>query len=210
MKLFSSKNYRFAFLAFLLMAQACGNEPNPSPGESSPSSMADSVTATPVEAPPATVKIEKDSGATTTKKLDCGVSIQLRENGMESKVLNVLEGNADASEQGGWLNFDQVYFEEGKANPVMTTSAKQLITLASILKCYPKAKLKIGINTAKEGGKTAFTKLDEERILAIKATLAGLGVPGENLGSEVLKIENQTSKTGNATNHQLAIQVVTK
>ncbi|GEM_PF-5364883 len=158
----------------------------------------------------APIKLEPVSGPTVTKKLDCGVTVKVRESGMERQLLTILEDKSSKLDKEAWIDFDQIAFEPGKPNLIMASSANQMMTLAKIQLCFPKARIKIGINPKNSAGKGAYTKLAAERIFVVKATLLGLGVPELNLSNETFKIQNPSAASDDGKTHHLAIQVLAK
>lgn len=187
----------------------CGEESKPVPVAET-KAVTDTVDKISEETPSSPTKVEPVSGPTITKKMACGVTVKVRENGMEAKLLAILEDKSSKANQDAWIDFDQIAFEDGKPNLIMSSSANQMITLSQIIKCFPSSRLKIGINPKSEAGKAAYTKLAAERIIAVKATLIGLGVTGANIESEVFQIQNPSNGTGNTSTQPLALQVLAK
>jgi OOP family OmpA-OmpF porin len=113
----------------------------------------------------------------------------------------------------GWINFDRVYFEPGKAT-LTPESGQQLRNVASILKTFPAAVVKIGGYTDSSGVALHNFQLSEERAKTAMVTLAGLGVPVNNLqykgyGAKYF-IASNTTPTGRALNRRISIRVIKK
>jgi OOP family OmpA-OmpF porin len=113
----------------------------------------------------------------------------------------------------GWINFDRVYFEAGKAT-LTPESAQQLHNVASILKTFPKAVVKIGGYTDSSGVALHNFQLSEERAKTAMVTLGNLGVPIDNLqykgyGARYFVTSNNTL-SGRALNRRISIRVLKK
>lgn len=113
----------------------------------------------------------------------------------------------------GWINFDRVYFEAGKAT-LTPESAQQLQNVASILKTFPKAVVKIGGYTDSSGIALHNFQLSEERAKTAMVKLGSLGVPLDNMqfkgyGAKYFITSNNTL-TGRALNRRISIRVVQK
>lgn len=113
----------------------------------------------------------------------------------------------------GWINFDRVYFESGRAT-LTPESAQQLHNVASILKSFPKAVVKIGGYTDSSGVAVHNFQLSEERAKAAMFTLSGLGIPADNLqfkgyGPKHFLTSNNTP-AGRALNRRISVRVIKK
>lgn len=113
----------------------------------------------------------------------------------------------------GWIGFDRIYFESSKA--VLTNeSLWQLSNVASILKRFPAAKVKVGGYTDSSGNPLLNLKLSEERARAAVAALVSLGVPAGRLaamgyGAQDNLASNDTEE-GRALNRRVSLQVTEK
>ena len=113
----------------------------------------------------------------------------------------------------GWINFDRVYFEAGKAT-LTPESAQQLRNVASILKTFPKTVVKIGGYTDSSGVALHNFQLSEERAKTAMVALGSLGVPLDNLqykgyGARYFVTSNNTL-AGRALNRRVSIRVIKK
>jgi outer membrane protein OmpA-like peptidoglycan-associated protein len=113
----------------------------------------------------------------------------------------------------GWINFDRVYFEPGKAM-LTPESTQQLQNVASILKTFPQAVVKIGGYTDSSGVALHNFQLSEERAKTAMVTLGSLGVPMNNIqykgyGGKYFITANSTP-TGRALNRRISIRVIKK
>ena len=112
-----------------------------------------------------------------------------------------------------WIGFDRIYFESNKA--ILTNeSLWQLSNVASILKRFPEAKIKIGGYTDSSGKPLNNLRLSRERAGATKEALVGMGVPAERLtavGFGALdSIADNDTEEGRAVNRRVSMQVVQK
>jgi OOP family OmpA-OmpF porin len=113
----------------------------------------------------------------------------------------------------GWINFDRVYFEPTKAT-LTPESARQLTNVASILKTFPKAVVKIGGYTDSSGVAVHNFQLSEERAKTAMFALISLGISADNLqykgyGPKHFLMSNNTP-AGRAINRRISIRVIKK
>ncbi|MGI4834029.1 MAG: OmpA family protein [Janthinobacterium lividum] len=112
-----------------------------------------------------------------------------------------------------WIGFDRIYFDSNKA--VLTNeSLWQLSNVASILKRFPEAKIKIGGYTDNSGQPLSNLRLSKDRAQAALDALAGLGVPASRLTAvgygELDNIASNDTEEGRAVNRRVSMQVVQK
>lgn len=113
----------------------------------------------------------------------------------------------------GWINFDRVYFEPGKA--VLTPeSHQQLMNVAGILKSFPGTVVKLGGYTDSVGNDLQNLRLSEERARIALFALADMGIPVARLqakgyGAKYALTSNATGE-GRALNRRISIRVVKK
>ena len=112
-----------------------------------------------------------------------------------------------------WIGFDRIYFESSKA--ILTNeSLWQLSNVASILKRFPEAKIKIGGYTDASGNPLSNLKLSTDRAKASKDALVSLGVAPERLtavGYGVIdNIAPNDTEEGRALNRRVSLQVTQK
>ena len=74
----------------------------------------------------------------------------------------------------GWYNFDRVYFEAGKAT-LTPESVSQLRNIATLLRAYPKVRLKLGGYTDDTGTYKVNKALSEARARTAWASLVEMG-----------------------------------
>jgi OOP family OmpA-OmpF porin len=80
----------------------------------------------------------------------------------------------------GWIGFNRIYFESSKAT-LTNESLWQLSNIASILKRFPEARIKIGDYTDSSENPLHNLRLSRERAAATKDALASMGVPAARL-----------------------------
>lgn len=112
----------------------------------------------------------------------------------------------------GWINFDRINFETGKAL-LTPESAMQLGNITSILATFPRVVI-IGGYTNSTGDVLANFQLSEDRARATMRTLAGMGVTPDRLqakdyGPKYFVKPNNTP-TGRSLNRRVSIRVVSK
>jgi OOP family OmpA-OmpF porin len=112
-----------------------------------------------------------------------------------------------------WIGFDRIYFESNK-DVLTNESLWQLSNVASILKRFPKAKVKIGGYTDSSGNPLRNLKLSKERAQAAMTSLISLGVPADHLtavGYGALdNIASNDTEEGRALNRRVSLQVIEK
>ncbi|TGE25982.1 OmpA family protein [Hymenobacter aquaticus] len=113
----------------------------------------------------------------------------------------------------GWINFDRVYFDTKKAT-LTDESKQQLRNVASILKSFPLAHVKIGGYTDTTGNWMANLKLSEERANAAMSELVGMGIAVSRLEAKGYGgkhgIANNDTPVGRALNRRISIRVTKK
>lgn len=133
--------------------------------------------------------------ANASKEIDFnGTKLKGFPNGFEQQLIDFLQDgnyanatNEQLKEQ--WFTFDNVKFVFGKSDEITQESQGQLQNLATILKAYPDAKIKIGGYTDKKGNDEGNLKLSQVRADFIKAELTKLGV-----GSQIVAAEGYGEK----------------
>ncbi|MDE5448574.1 flagellar motor protein MotB [Elizabethkingia meningoseptica] len=157
---------------------------------------------------------------TTTKETTTidvkGVSLKGFKGGMEESMVNFLNSGKyattdDETLKTTWYNFDNVNFVIGKADQLEAGSEGQIQNIATILKAFPDAKIKIGGYTDKTGNEANNLKLSQDRANYIKAELTKLGVGNQILeakgyGSEHATVAATASNEERAVDRKMAIR----
>jgi outer membrane protein OmpA-like peptidoglycan-associated protein len=150
-------------------------------------------------------------------KLKNGVRQVIGANSTESKLYQFLIDPSkevdltDPTKE--WIGFDRIYFDSNKAT-LTNESLWQLSNVASILKRFPTAKIKIGGYTDNSGKPLTNLLLSKQRAEAAKEALVSLGVPADRLaaaGYGVLdNIASNDTEEGRALNRRVSLQVTQK
>jgi OOP family OmpA-OmpF porin len=124
-----------------------------------------------------------------------------------SKHVNLADPTKD------WIGLGRIQFEAGKST-FTNESLWQLSNIASILKRFPSAKVRIGDHTDNAGKPSTNRLLSQQRAEATKKALVSLGVPADHLiamGYDALDtIAGGDTKEGRALKHSISLQVVQK
>lgn len=156
----------------------------------------------------------KNLGAFFSRKMDCGVELNIPQNGIENQVITFIEDDSKAVDKTTWFNFDRLVFETSKSTLDMTKSEEQLKNIAAILKCYPKVKLKIGGYTDSSGAEDMNMKLSQNRANTVKSALVKLGIAANRLDAEGYgeqhPIASNDTEEGKAQNRRIAARVMAK
>ncbi len=128
-----------------------------------------------------TVAITKDTTSSTTPvpqqlqlKLPDGKEISVSKGGMEDLLVNFLNDPAAKAGKNIWFDFDQLNFNSGTAD-ITSESIDQLQNIGSILKAYPRAKIKIGGSLDQSTNSQNNKKLYRDRFASLAAALKGAG-----------------------------------
>ncbi|MBC6699038.1 OmpA family protein [Hymenobacter sp. BT190] len=159
-----------------------------------------------------------DTGAPTTLQLSNGRKLTgVGVNSIEAKLNQFM---ADSKQKidtvdrtKGWMSFDRVYFETGKAT-LTKESMQQLKNIALLLQSYPQTRIKLGGYTDSVGSYQMNRQLSEARARTAWAALVELGVSPARLeargyGSNY-PIASNTTPAGRAMNRRLSVRVLNK
>lgn len=158
-----------------------------------------------------------DTGQPTVLTLADGKTQKVGTNSTENRLYTFLATPSvrvdSVNRTKGWINFDRVYFEPGKAT-LTPESAAQLRNVADILKTFPKAMVKIGGYTDSSGVAAHNFQLSEERAKTAMLTLSTLGVPVQNMqfkgyGPQHFIVANNTPQD-RSLNRRISIRVTKK
>jgi len=150
-------------------------------------------------------------------KLKNGVRQIIGANSTESKLYQFLIDPAKEVDlvdpTKGWIGFDRIYFETNKA--VLTNeSLWQLSNVASILKRFPAAKIKIGGYTDSSGNPLTNLRLSQARADAALSTLVSMGVPADHLTAAgygtLNNLASNDTEEGRSLNRRVSLQVTYK
>lgn len=112
-----------------------------------------------------------------------------------------------------WIGFDRIYFDTNKAT-LTNESLWQLSNVASILKRFPNAKIKLGGYTDNTGAAFRNLQLSKARAEAAREALVSLGVPADRLAAvgygQLDNIASNDTEEGRAVNRRVSMQVTQK
>lgn len=112
-----------------------------------------------------------------------------------------------------WIGFDRIYFDTNKAT-LTNESLWQLSNVASILKRFPNAKIKLGGYTDNTGAAFRNLQLSKARAEAAREALVSLGVPADRLAAvgygPLDNIASNDTEEGRAVNRRVSMQVTQK
>ncbi|WP_324671462.1 OmpA family protein [Hymenobacter sp. GOD-10R] len=110
-----------------------------------------------------------------------------------------------------WINVDRVYFTAGQAS-LTAESQQQLQNLASILKAFPQARIKLGGYTDSTGDVEKNLLLSQSRASAAMQALIKLGVDANRLQAEGYGaqdfVASNVGPVGRALNRRLSLCVL--
>lgn len=121
-----------------------------------------------------------------------GIEIDAYKGGIEDRLVAFLNDTNAKPGKDVWFDFDNLNFETNSAS-ITPESNVQVQNIASILKAYPKVKVKIGGYTDKTGDSAANMQLSQQRadavLKALQNTNAGTTqlVGAEGYGSQYAK-----------------------
>lgn len=215
-----------AFLLWWLMGKSCNNKETGTTG-------ADTVATAPTDTAPtlapvtttggtldtATGNYIYDVGANKEIKLADGTTLTVGENSTEARLYNMLNDAAftvdTVNKSANWVVLDRVYFETGKS--VLTAeSAAQISNIASILKNFPKAAIKLGGYTDNTGDAAINKKVSAERAKIVSREMIKAGadakqiVEAEGYGPEFPVCEANDTPECKAKNRRVDLKVAVK
>lgn len=160
-----------------------------------------------------TVAEEKAPEARESLKvmLPNGVELNAFRGGIEDQLVNFLKDSSAVAGKDVWFDFDNLNFASGTAE-ISSESQVQIDNIVSILKAFPKAKIKIGGYTDKTGDESANLTLSRNRAEAVRAALEAKGVGGqvtdaEGYGSQFAKIPNEAPESARAADRRVSVSV---
>ena len=113
----------------------------------------------------------------------------------------------------GWFNFDRVFFDAGKAT-LTAESVSQLRNVATLLRAFPKARIKLGGYTDSTGTYKVNKQLSDARARTAWASLVEMGVSPSRVDARGYgprySIAPNTSEEGRAQNRRLSVKVLQK
>ncbi|WP_170170446.1 OmpA family protein [Hymenobacter perfusus] len=158
-----------------------------------------------------------DTGQPIILRLADGTTQKVGANSTENRLFTFLADPAiqvdSVNRTKGWINFDRVYFEPG-ATTLTDESFMQLRNVASILKTFPTAVVKLGGYTDSTGNPLKNFQLSETRAQTAMLAMAGMGIDmnriqAKGYGGKYFITPNATPE-GRALNRRISIRVIKK
>lgn len=147
------------------------------------------------------------------RKLPDGSTLRVPERGIESRVIAFVEDTSRPVSDTMWFNFDRLNFGTGSA-VLSEDSDEQLDNIASMMKAYPKASIKIGGYTDNTGNADANKKLSQDRANAVRQELIDRGIAANRLEAEgygdAHPVASNDTEEGRAQNRRIALRVTAK
>ena len=149
------------------------------------------------------------TGILITRPLPSGVNLRVPAVGSEARLLAYVTSSAPLRST-DWIEFDRIRFYTDSAS-LMSDSNEQLRGIADIMKAYPRVRLTIGGYTDNTGDPAANLKLSEDRAMAVRNQLVGMGVAPDRMTAkgygEAEPIATNVTEQGRAENRRVAFQV---
>jgi outer membrane protein OmpA-like peptidoglycan-associated protein len=150
-----------------------------------------------------------------TIKLHNGTILNAKKGGIEDQLILFFDDQKSKASRRFPFNFDQLSFDAGTAT-ITNESMVQIQNIASILKAFPKARIKIGGFNDK-GGDSALNKtLSENRAVAVSDALKSAGanpiqIAGvEGFGSDFAKYPADAADSLKEKDRRISISVRSK
>ncbi|MCU0436439.1 MAG: OmpA family protein [Raineya sp.] len=157
--------------------------------------------------------VKEELGKFKEDKLPDGITLEIPELGIESKLLAFIKDNAKPVDKTTWFDFDRLLFETGSSK-LKPESQEQLENIVKILKAYPNVEIKIGGYTDNVGNPANNLKLSQERADAVKAEMVKLGVTDTRVASEgygdQFPVADNNTEEGRDKNRRVSVRVTKK
>lgn len=142
-----------------------------------------------------------------------GAQLNVPSNGVEARLIRVIQHPATQGSGVTWINFDHLLFQNGGAS-LQPQSDGQLNNIATILKAYPSVKIGLGGYTDNTGNADANRALSEQRADNVMTALVQRGVDRTRLSAHGYGDENpvadNSTPAGRQMNRRIAIRVASK
>ncbi len=180
------------------------------PSENPPQAKTDSVTPS-----KDTIKQNIADENKYTVKLPDGVLLDAKKGGIEDQLVIFFTDPKSKASRRFPFNFDQLSFNNGTAN-ISNESMVQIQNVATILKAFPKAKIKIGGFNEKGGDSTSNKLLSESRANAVADAIKAAGANSnqiagvEGFGSDFAKYPADAPDSLREKDKRISISVRSK
>jgi len=152
-------------------------------------------------------------GAFVKKALPGGVTLNVPERGIESKLIAFIDDKSRPVNDTTWFDFDRLNFASGSAT-ILSESQEQVKNIVAVLKAYPNVNVKVGGYTDNVGSAQANLQLSERRAKAVMQALIDGGVPANRLQAEGYgeehPVADNSTEEGRARNRRIALKVTKK
>ncbi len=142
-----------------------------------------------------------------------GTEIDVVPEGVEQKVIDLVQDRYAVIDKTRWFDFDRIRFRTGSSD-LTPGSRVQLRNTAAIMKAHPNVAIKIGGYTDNVGDPNANLRLSDSRAKSVMAELVKLGVAPERLEAEGYgdqhPIADNATPDGRAKNRRTAVSVRAK
>ncbi len=139
-----------------------------------------------------------------------GVTFDVPEGSLEDQIVKFIQDDKAAIDKAKWFNFDRLLFETGKST-LTAESNEQIEKTVSILKAFPKVKIKIGGYTDNVGNPAANQKLSADRASTVLNAIVAGGIDKGRLTSEGYgeqhPVGDNATEEGKTQNRRIAISV---
>lgn len=139
-----------------------------------------------------------------------GGKINSAANGVEGKLINFLQDANSVIDKKTWFDFDRLNFITGETT-LTAESLFQMTNIATILKAFPTAAIKIGGYTDNVGKPEDNLKLSDERAKVVMIGLVSMGIAQERVEAEgygeQFPVEANDTSEGRAKNRRTALSV---
>ncbi len=149
--------------------------------------------------------------------LSNGTTLKVGALSSENKIftfLNDANAKVNTDKSKGWITLDRTCFKSGAAE-LLPSSQEQVANIASILKAFPNAKIKMGGYTDNSGSLDTNKKVSTDRANFVKNELVKLGIAAERIIAEGYGPEHPICVTNDtkeckAQNRRVDIRVINK
>ncbi len=138
-----------------------------------------------------------------------GTTLDVPKGSLEDQIIKFIQSK-DTVSKALWFDFDRLLFETGKS-VLKPESQAQLANVVSIMKAFPKVKLKVGGYTDNTGNAAANVKLSADRAKNVMMELVKQGVSAGRLSAEGYGDKNPVASNdteeGRAKNRRISVSV---